>query len=204
MLLIIDNYDSFVYNIIHVIGLPEDEFTVRRNDQITADEIEKAGFDSVIISPGPMTPDQAGVSNEVIRRFCGKLPILGICLGHECIGKVFGSRVEQCPEIIHGEADEIILSGSRLYKDLPGKIMGARYHSLRLNEDTLDKNAFLVNARLKDGTIMGIEHKTAPLFGVQFHPESILTGENGKKILDNFMEISREFRRGTEDEKYGA
>mgnify|MGYP004579577161 CR=1 FL=1 len=193
MLLIIDNYDSFVYNIIHVLNLPESDFVVRRNDEITIDEIYDMRVSSIIISPGPMSPKEAGISNDIIKEFYDKVPILGICLGHECIGEVFGGTLIQCEEIIHGEADEIILSVSNLYEGLSDKILGARYHSLKIDETTFACNEIRVNAILNNGTIMGIEHNKYPLYGVQFHPESILTGLNGKKILDNFMKISDDF-----------
>lgn len=195
MLLIIDNYDSFVYNIIHVLNLPENEFIVRRNDEITIDEINNMNISAIIISPGPMSPKEAGISNDIIRVFYDKIPILGICLGHECIGEVFGGKLTQCNEIIHGEADELILSDSKLYEGLPDRIMGARYHSLKIDEKTFMSNELRVNAILKNGTIMGIEHNQFPLYGVQFHPESILTGQDGKRILDNFIKISQSFEK---------
>lgn len=195
MLLIIDNYDSFVYNIIHVLNLPENKFIVRRNDEITIDEIDNGGVNAIIISPGPMTPKEAGISNDIIRKFYKQIPILGICLGHECIGEVFGGALTQCEEIIHGEADDIILSESKLYEGLPGSIMGARYHSLKIDGKTFKSDEIHVNARLKNGTIMGIEHNQYPLYGVQFHPESILTGQAGKTILNNFVKISDSFRK---------
>ena len=195
MLLIIDNYDSFVYNIIHVLNLPEKDFIVRRNDEITIDEISNMNISAIIISPGPMSPKEAGISNDIIRVFYDKIPILGICLGHECIGEVFGGKLTQCDEIIHGEADEIILSASKLYEGLSDRIMGARYHSLKIDENTFITNELRVNAILKNGTIMGIEHNQFPLYGVQFHPESILTGSDGKRILDNFVRISKAFEK---------
>lgn len=193
MVLIIDNYDSFVYNIIHYLGLPESEFTVVRNDAFTLDALDTPQVRSIIVSPGPMTPQQAGLSCEVIRTFFRKKPILGICLGHECIGTVFGCRLRQCREIIHGQADNILLESSRLYAGLPSSIQGGRYHSLCLDPQYFSSDALRINARLADGTIMGVEHRSAPLYGVQFHPESLLTGMNGKRILANFLAISHEF-----------
>ncbi len=193
MVLIIDNYDSFVYNIVHFLGLSETEFTVVRNDAFTLDEIDVPEVRSIIISPGPMTPEEAGLSCEVVRCLHKKKPILGICLGHECIGTTFGIGIRQCQEIIHGESYEILLESSRLYTGLPERIKGARYHSLCLDPMYFPNSLLRVNACLSDGTIMGVEHHSAPLYGVQFHPESILTGENGKRILHNFLALSQEF-----------
>lgn len=193
MVLIIDNYDSFVYNIIHYLGLPESEFSVVRNDAFTLESLDNPQVRSIIVSPGPMTPRQAGLSCEVIRTFFRKKPILGICLGHECIGTVFGGRLRQCREIIHGQADSILLKPSRLYAGLPAVIQGGRYHSLCLDPQCFPGEELRVNASLADGTIMGVEHRSAPLYGVQFHPESLLTGANGKRILANFLALSHEF-----------
>lgn len=198
MVLIIDNYDSFVYNIIHFLALPESEFTVVRNDRITTDTIrnmiDRKEIDCIIISPGPMSPQKAGVSNDIIREFYQHIPILGICLGHECIGDVFGCKITQCKEIIHGESDTLYLEDSPLYQGLPKQIQGARYHSLRIDENGFNSDELIVDATLKDGTIMGVRHREYPLLGVQYHPESILTGENGKIILHNFIRFSKTYR----------
>lgn len=199
MVLIIDNYDSFVYNIIHFLALPESDFTVVRNDCITVNEIsgmiDRKEIDSIIISPGPMSPKKAGISNDIIREFYKKIPIFGICLGHECIGDVFGCNITQCQEIIHGEKDDVYLCQSPLYIGLPGQIKVARYHSLRIDEVGFNFDELTVDAKLKDGTIMGVHHIKYPLFGVQYHPESILTGENGKTILHNFINFSKKYSK---------
>ncbi len=202
MVLIIDNYDSFVYNIVHFLELPESEFLVVRNDRITVKEIEgmiaSRKIDCIIISPGPMSPKNAGISNDVLREFYKKIPILGVCLGHECIGEVFGCRITQCGQIIHGEADDLYLEESPLYQGLSKQIKGARYHSLCIEESSFNHEELIIDARLKDGTIMGCRHRRYPLFGVQYHPESILTGENGKTILHNFINFSREYLKSEE------
>lgn len=198
MVLIIDNYDSFVYNIVHFLALPESGFHVVRNDAITVREIkekiDKKIVDCIIISPGPMTPQQAGISNAVIREFYKSIPILGICLGHECIGDVFDCNIVQCKEIIHGEADDLFLDESPLYQSLASPIKGARYHSLCISEEGFNHRELIIDARLRDGTIMGVRHRSYPLFGVQYHPESILTGENGKTILHNFIDFAQSYR----------
>ena len=199
MVLIIDNYDSFVYNIIHFLALPECEFTVVRNDRITVetikDMVENKVIDCIIISPGPMSPQAAGVSNDVIREFYKVIPIFGICLGHECIGDVFGCQITQCKEIIHGESDVVYIEDSPLYAHLPDKIHAARYHSLCISEEGFNSEELIVDARIGDGTIMGVRHRKYPLFGVQYHPESILTGENGKTILHNFIAFSKKYAK---------
>lgn len=200
MVLIIDNYDSFVYNIVHFLALPESKFHIVRNDAITVREvkemIEKKIVDSIIISPGPMGPQHAGISNDVIRELYKSVPILGICLGHECIGDVFDCNIVQCKEIIHGEADDLFLEESPLYKGLTSPIKGARYHSLCISEENFNHNELIIDARLRDGMIMGVRHRIYPLFGVQYHPESILTGNNGKVILHNFIRFTQSYHRG--------
>jgi anthranilate synthase/aminodeoxychorismate synthase-like glutamine amidotransferase len=141
----------------------------------------------------PHVPQNAGISNDVIRHFYKEIPILGVCLGHECIGEVFGCRIVQCGQIVHGESDDLYLSESPLYEGLGSRIKGARYHSLCIGEEGFNHRDLVVDARLKDGTIMGLRHREYPLFGVQYHPESILTGENGKVILHNFIRFSKSY-----------
>lgn len=187
MVLIVDNYDSFVYNIVHFLELPREQFDVIRNDEVEIDNLTE-WYDSIIISPGPMTPDKAGLSSEIIRRYYRQIPILGICLGMECIGTVFGAELKQCDKIMHGKADNIYLKESRIYEGLPGKIKAARYHSLYVPEEHLNSE-IQVNARLADGMVMGVEHRKYSLYGVQFHPESILSIDCGKRILKNFCNI---------------
>lgn len=190
MLLLVDNYDSFVMNIIHYLEIPRNEFTIVRNDEISIDDINSNEFDKIIISPGPMSPAQAGVSNSIIKELTGVIPILGICLGFECIGEAFGGELSKCPEVIHGQADCVHLEKSELFDGLPPKISAARYHSLYLSDNTNLSSDIIVNARLENGMIMGIQHRSAPLYGLLFHPESVLTGTFGKKILHNFISIS--------------
>lgn len=202
MILIIDNYDSFVYNILHFIELPLSAYYVVRNDQITTDDIglmiERKSVDAIIISPGPMSPDDCGISNDVIHRFYKFVPILGVCLGHECIGKVFGCEIVQCKHIVHGESDTIYLAPSPLYRGLDKIIQGARYHSLCISERNFPYDDLFIDARLQDGTIMGVRHHKYPLFGVQYHPESIITGANGKVILKNFVELAEKYHEKRE------
>ena len=197
MVLIIDNYDSFVYNIVHFLAFPESEFMIVRNDQITVKEIKdmivSRNISCIIISPGPMSPPNAGISKDIIKNFFKVIPILGICLGHECIGDVFGCTIMQCKEIVHGESDTVILGDSPIYQGLNREIMGARYHSLCIDENNFNFDELIVDARLRDGTIMGVRHRKYPLFGVQYHPESILTGDNGKIILHNFINYSKKY-----------
>lgn len=195
MLLIIDNYDSFVMNIVHYLELPHDSFMIIRNDQISINDIKSGDINAIIISPGPMSPEQAGVSNDIIRCFAGKIPILGICLGFECIGCAYGGILDQCPNIVHGRSDRVYLEKSRLFQGLPDVIEAARYHSLHIVDNGLLSPELNVIARLDDGMIMGVEHKTEPLFGLLFHPESILTKENGKRILHNFISISHQWNQ---------
>ncbi len=189
MILIVDNYDSFVYNIVHYLNLPIEEFIILRNDHININKIASNRIDGIIISPGPMGPEEAGISNEIINRYYKSKPILGICLGHQCLGSVFGCVIGQCQNVIHGERSVIKLGDSPLFNGLDNEILAARYHSLYIKEANFNNSELRVIATLKDGTIMGIQHKIFPVFGLQFHPESILTNENGKKILGNFLKI---------------
>ncbi len=200
MVLIIDNYDSFVYNIIHFLELPDSEYLVVRNDQIEVKEIKEMinakKIDSIIISPGPMAPDDAGVSSSIIEQLYKEIPILGVCLGHECIGKVFDCTIERCKEIIHGEADDVYIIDSPIYRGLDKCFKAARYHSLCISKNGFNDKELIIDAQLCDGIIMGVRHHKYPLFGVQYHPESILTGENGKVILRNFIEFSKNYNGG--------
>ena len=190
MILIIDNYDSFVMNIVHYMNIKEEEYLLRRNDEITLEEIETLPeLEAIIISPGPMTPKEAGISNAVIEHYYKKIPILGICLGHQCIAELFGCKVDTYEDVVHGETGEVYLKTSELYRSLPEMIEATRYHSLVVYEEDFCHDELKINATLADGMIMGIEHKKYPVFGVQFHPESILTGANGKTILRNFIEL---------------
>lgn len=192
MLLLIDNYDSFVYNIYHRIDLAEDEIRVVRNDTATAEQLlADNSIKAIILSPGPMGPDEAGISNDLVRLAAGReIPLLGICLGHQCIGKVFGCRITPHPIPTHGKPSEVTLSPHPLFADLPEQITAGRYHSLEISRERFNHNDLDIIARLDDGTIMAVQHREHPIYGVQFHPESVLTGEHGRTILNNFARIA--------------
>lgn len=190
MILIIDNYDSFVYNLAQYVGELGYEPRVFRNDAISLEEIRRLNPSHIIISPGPGAPEGAGVSNDVIRHFAGKIPILGVCLGHQCIGYVFGGRITRGPEPVHGKSSPIFHNSRTIFKNLPNPFEAGRYHSLVINPDGLPE-ALEVSAWTDDGIIMGVRHKEFPLEGVQFHPESVLTSV-GHKLLENFLNLSAE------------
>ena len=185
MLLMIDNYDSFTYNLVQYFGELGQEVKTFRNDQITIEEIKKLDPKYVVISPGPCTPKESGISMQVIDSFKEKKPILGVCLGHQAIGAVFGANIIKAKELMHGKTSEIQHDGNFLFEGMPNNFIATRYHSLIIEEKTLSKD-FIVNARTEDGSIMGIQHSKLNVSGVQFHPESIMT-ENGKKLLSNFL-----------------
>ncbi len=188
MLLVIDNYDSFTYNLVQYLGELGAEMQVRRNDEVTLDEIEnKLRPDKILISPGPGTPDDSGVSLDVLKNLGKKTPILGVCLGHQAIGQVFGGRVVRAPEPVHGKPVEICHDGKTIFRDLKYRFRAARYHSLVVERASLP-DALEISATSPDGLIMGLRHKTLKIEGVQFHPESILTKE-GKKLLQNFLNL---------------
>ena len=193
MLVIIDNYDSFVYNIVHWIDVPEDYITVIRNDAFSVEDMFRAGdVRGIILSPGPMGPDSAGISNDLIMLAAQtRIPVLGICLGHQSIGHAFGCKIERHPIPTHGKPSEIKLGESEIFAGLPPVIAAGRYHSLCVSEHGFNHYDLKITARLLDGTIMGIEHRSFPIFGVQFHPESILTGEPGRQILRNFAKLAQ-------------
>jgi len=186
MILLIDNYDSFTYNIVQYIGELGYTPVVYRNDQITVADIEALAPAAIVISPGPCTPDQSGVSNEVIRHFAGRVPILGVCLGHQCIAQVFGGKVVRASELMHGKTSQIYHFGGSLYQGIPSPFTATRYHSLVVERKSLSAN-LEVTSQTADGTIMGLRHRELDVEGVQFHPESILT-ENGKQLLANFLQ----------------
>ena len=187
MFLMIDNYDSFTYNLVQYLGELRQELIVHRNDRINIPEIEQLSPDHLVISPGPCTPDQAGISVDAIRHFAGKLPILGVCLGHQSIAQAFGGRIVRAAEPVHGKTSDIDHDGKSVFKGLPSPFIATRYHSLIIEEASLP-DCFEVSARSTDGLIMGIRHHTFPIDGVQFHPESILT-KVGKDLLKNFVEF---------------
>ena len=185
MLLMIDNYDSFTYNLVQYFGELGQEVKTFRNDQITIEEIRKLDPKYIVISPGPCTPKESGISMQVIDSFKEKKPILGVCLGHQAIGAVFGANIIKAKELMHGKTSEINHEGNFLFEGMPQNFIATRYHSLVIEEKTLS-NDFIVNARTEDGSIMGIQHCELNVSGVQFHPESIMT-EDGKKLLSNFL-----------------
>lgn len=189
MLLMIDNYDSFTYNIVQYFGELGEEVVVFRNDKITIPEMEKMAPERIVISPGPCSPDEAGISVEAIRHFAGKVPILGVCLGHQAIGAAFGGRIVRSATLMHGKTSPIHHNGEGLFKGLPSPFDATRYHSLVVERASLP-DCLEVTAWVEGGEIMGLEHRTLHLWGVQFHPESILT-EGGMDILRNFLEMSK-------------
>ncbi len=188
MLLVIDNYDSFTYNLVQYLGELGAEMEVRRNDAVSIEEIEtELKPEKILISPGPGTPDDAGISLEVLKNYASRLPILGVCLGHQAIGQAFGGRVVRAPVPVHGKPVEIRHDGRTIFKDLENDFQAGRYHSLIVERESLP-DCLEISAESPDGLIMAMRHKTFPVEGVQFHPESILTTE-GKKLLRNFLRI---------------
>lgn len=187
MLLLIDNYDSFTYNLYQYLSELGAEVNVVRNDKITPDEIERLAPERIVISPGPGTPQDAGISNDVIRRFGGRVPILGVCLGHQCIGQVYGATVTHAGEIRHGKTSIIYHDGNGVFNGLPNPLTAVRYHSLAVKEEGLP-DCLEISAHTENGIIMGLRHKEYPVEGVQFHPESIMT-KVGKDLLRNFLKI---------------
>jgi anthranilate synthase/aminodeoxychorismate synthase-like glutamine amidotransferase len=183
--LLIDNYDSFTYNLVQYFGELGQEVHTFRNDQITIEEIKKLDPKYIVISPGPCTPKESGISMQVIESFKENKPILGVCLGHQAIGAVFGANIIKAKELMHGKTSEILHEGNYLFQDMSKNFIATRYHSLVIEEKTLSKD-FIINARTKDGSVMGIQHSKLNVSGVQFHPESIMT-EDGKKLLSNFL-----------------
>ncbi len=187
MLLMIDNYDSFTYNLVQYFGELGQDLKVYRNNKITIPEIEKMHPDRIVVSPGPCTPKEAGVSIEVIKHFAGKLPILGVCLGHQSIGEAFGGDVIRAPYLMHGKTSMIRHDGKTIFAGLPNPFEATRYHSLIIKRETLP-STLEVTAWTDDGIIMGVRHKQFKIEGVQFHPESILTNA-GKDLLGNFLKL---------------
>jgi anthranilate synthase/aminodeoxychorismate synthase-like glutamine amidotransferase len=188
MILIIDNYDSFAYNLVQYLGELGQEPVVYRNDAITLEQIESIRPGHIVISPGPCTPLEAGISNDVVRHFRRKIPILGVCLGHQCIGYVYGATIRRAKLPVHGKDSVIHHDGETVFESLPSPLTGARYHSLVIDPDTLP-SSLEVSARTEDGVIMGVRNRQDVVEGVQFHPESILTPD-GHRILSNFLGMS--------------
>jgi anthranilate synthase/aminodeoxychorismate synthase-like glutamine amidotransferase len=195
MILMIDNYDSFTYNLVQYLGQFGEEVAVRRNDEISIDEIEELEPDGIFISPGPCTPREAGISVDVVRRFFKAIPMMGVCLGHQAVGYAFGAKVVRAERIMHGKTSRIITDGKTIYKGLPNPLIGGRYHSLVLKRDSLPP-CLEISAETEEGEIMGVRHRDYPVEGIQFHPESVLT-PNGKRILKGFLEMIRGKRNPT-------
>jgi len=187
MILLIDNYDSFTYNLAQLLGQLGQELLVRRNDRITLDEVAALRPERIVISPGPCTPREAGISVELIRRFAAQVPILGVCLGHQAIGQAFGGRVVRAPHLMHGKTSQIRHDGKTLFRGLPRPFTATRYHSLMVERRTLPR-CLAVSAVAEDGVIMGLRHRDFPVEGVQFHPESVLTAP-GPQLLANFLRL---------------
>ena len=193
MILMIDNYDSFTYNLVQYLGEMGEQLLVKRNDQITLQGIRRLRPSSIVISPGPGRPSDAGISNQLIETFAGTIPILGVCLGHQCIGEVFGGDVVRAKRPMHGKISKIYHAKTGLLAGLPSPFDATRYHSLIVKRETLP-SVLEVTAWTQDQEIMGLRHRRVPIYGVQFHPESILTTA-GKDILRNFLALARAFHR---------
>ncbi|HZG16152.1 MAG TPA: aminodeoxychorismate/anthranilate synthase component II [Candidatus Bathyarchaeia archaeon] len=185
MIIMIDNYDSFTYNLVQYVGELGEELQVYRNDKISIPQIEQLAPDYLMISPGPCTPNEAGISMDVIRHFAGKIPILGVCLGHQSIGQVFGGQVIRAERLMHGKTSPVYHDGRTIFQDIPSPFTAARYHSLIVEESTLP-DTLEITARTAEGEIMAVRHRQYAVEGVQFHPESIIT-QHGKLLLRNFL-----------------
>jgi anthranilate synthase/aminodeoxychorismate synthase-like glutamine amidotransferase len=188
MIVVIDNYDSFTYNLVQYLGELADEVAVFRNDRTTVPELLARAPGAVVISPGPCTPTEAGISTPLITALAGRVPVLGVCLGHQCIGAAFGGRIIRGRSPVHGKVSEIHHDGKTIYEGLPNPLVGTRYHSLIIDRETIP-DVLEVSAELSDGTIMGVRHKDVLVEGVQFHPESVLTAA-GKDLLRNFLRLA--------------
>ena len=189
MILVIDNYDSFTFNLVQYLGELTPDIEVHRNDKITVEEVEARRPAYIVLSPGPCTPNEAGICLDVIRRLGDRIPLLGVCLGHQAIGQAFGGQVVRAPEIMHGKTSQIIHDDEGVFRGLDNPFEATRYHSLVIAPETVP-DCLKVTARTADKVIMGVRHRTHPIHGVQFHPESILTTA-GKKLLRNFLEAYR-------------
>jgi len=187
MIFVLDNYDSFTYNLVQYMGEMGAEMTIRRNDALSVDEVEALAPERILLSPGPCTPQEAGISIELVQRFAGKVPILGVCLGHQAIGAAFGGDVVRAPKLMHGKTSEVEHDGKTVFTGIASPMTCTRYHSLIVSEKNLPAE-LEVSARTADGTIMGLRHRNYPVEGVQFHPESVLT-DDGKRLIRNFLEL---------------
>lgn len=187
MLLMLDNYDSFTYNLVQYFGELGEDVQVRRNDEVSVADIEAMKPQRICVSPGPCSPAEAGISVELIKHFAGKIPILGVCLGHQAIGAAYGGDIVRAQQIMHGKVSPITHTGTDVFSGLPSPFVVTRYHSLAVKRDTLP-DCLEITAQTEDGEIMGLRHTTLPVYGVQFHPESILS-EHGHALLQNFLNI---------------
>jgi anthranilate synthase/aminodeoxychorismate synthase-like glutamine amidotransferase len=191
MVFVLDNYDSFTYNLVQYLGELGAKVVVRRNDEVSVAEVEAMRPERILLSPGPCTPQEAGISIELVRHFAGKVPLLGVCLGHQAIGAAFGGEVVRAPKLMHGKTSEVQHDGKTIFKDLPSPMTATRYHSLIVQEKDLPEELEISAYASENGgsrVIMGLRHKRFPVDGVQFHPESVLTGE-GKRLIANFLQI---------------
>ena len=193
MIVLIDNYDSFTWNLVHYLGELGARVRVHRNDKITVDDALAAEPIGIVLSPGPCTPNEAGICLDLIQAAAGRVPILGVCLGHQSIGQAYGGTVLRAPVLMHGKLSEVRHDGSGIFHGINGPFQATRYHSLTVERDSLP-DALEVSAETDDGTIMGLRHKSHPVHGVQFHPESIAS-ENGPQILRNFLDLAAEWQR---------
>jgi anthranilate synthase/aminodeoxychorismate synthase-like glutamine amidotransferase len=187
MVFVLDNYDSFTYNLVQYMGELGAEMVIRRNDELSVDEVETLEPERIVLSPGPCTPQEAGISIDLVRRFAGKVPVLGVCLGHQAIGAAFGGDVVRAGKLMHGKTSEVEHDGKTVFTGIASPMTCTRYHSLIVSEKNLPEE-LEVSARTADGTIMGLRHRKYAVEGVQFHPESVLTGD-GKRLIQNFLEL---------------
>ena len=187
MILVIDNYDSFTYNIVQYLGELGADVRVARNDEIMLDEIETLKPEKVLVSPGPCSPNEAGISCSVIEHFAGRIPLFGVCLGHQCLGQVYGGRVVRADRLMHGKTSLIQHTGEGVFKDMPNPFEATRYHSLIVERSSLP-DCLRITAETDEGEIMGLQHVSDPVYGVQFHPESILT-QDGRRMVANFLSM---------------
>ena len=194
MILIIDNYDSFTYNLVHLVGRHTDDLEVVRNDDLTVDEVRAMAPEGILISPGPGRPAEAGITEPVIRELGNTTPVLGVCLGHQAIGEVFGGKIVQAEELMHGKTSPVQHTGAGVFEGIEPTFDATRYHSLVVDPDTFPHDALEVTAEAENGTIMGLQHREYPLHGIQFHPESVMT-KAGPKIIENWLSLVRNDER---------